>query len=83
MKKLICLIALLGILAACTTVRIPTQYGDATVTTPSFMTVQSFSLKRTSDTLEVVHSRGTDPQATALVTGVVSAAVAGAVKGAK
>jgi len=83
MKKLLCLLAMAGTLAACTTLTFPTQCGDATVTVPSFMTAQGFELTRTSDTLRIVYTRGTDPQATALVTGVVAAAVTAAAKGAK
>ncbi|HBF35247.1 TPA: hypothetical protein DDW35_11870 [Candidatus Sumerlaeota bacterium] len=79
MKKLLCLFALLATLAtACTTIEIPTAYGSAKVTAPVFLTTQNFELTRTSDTLGVKYTRGTDPQASTLVSSAVSAAVTAA-----
>ena len=75
MKKLILLLITSAGLAACTTVRIPTEFGEATVTAPVFMTTQEFSLTRTSDTLAVKYQRGTDPQASTIAGTVVAAAV--------
>lgn len=95
MRKIdwVLLATILGLLAlialvqtGCTTAYIPTPYGPATVTTPSWMTTNQFSLEiidPTSGTMRVNTNRGVDPQATALVTGVVQAAVAGAIQGAK
>ena len=79
MKKLLCLFALLATLAtACTAIEIPTAYGPAKVTAPVFLTTQDFSLTRTSDTLSVKYTRGTDPQATAITTAAIAAAVTAA-----
>jgi hypothetical protein len=83
MKKLIALFILAALAEGCTTIRIPTMYGDATVTAPVFLTTQDFSLTRTSDTLAIRYQRGTDPQTSTIVGAVVTAAVAAAAKGAK
>lgn len=80
MKKLILITIVLVALAACTTVRIPTEFGEATVTAPVFMTTQEFSLTRTSDTLAVKYQRGTDPQATTITSAAISAAITAAKK---
>jgi hypothetical protein len=77
------IVGLLALLAGCTTVTIPTQFGDATATAPVFLSSQTFELERTSDTLTVKYTRGTDPQATGLSTSIISAAVSAAAKGAK
>jgi hypothetical protein len=85
MKKLLCLIALLAACAlgiGCTTIEIPTAYGSAKVTAPVFLTTQNFELTRTSDTLGVKYTRGTDPQATAITAAAITAAVTAA-KGTK